>query len=744
MTKHILIVEDTMGIARPLERALSLNETEHFRVEVCNSAERAIERLEEQPFDLVITDLRLPGKDGLELLEHIHEFDTPPRMMMISAYGNPEVEARVRALGAAFLPKPFHLREATKTANRLLVDAPRPGFDTSAFADTVPPLPAVSAERRRATHFKVLATDLDGTLMRDGVMTPRTWAILRQIKLSGLALVLATGRPLDYFLDLGPFNELFEAIVAEDGAVLYFPRRDTVSLPFGRLPAAVIQRLEQIKVPLERGMSIVSTRIPYDQAVLRVLQEFNTGVTIEYNRGAMMLLPPGATKGTGLEHALSELGYSPRNLVACGDAENDRSMFEFAELAVAVPNALPQIKALADTVIPDEGPDPGAGFEKFVTELLNRRQPVYRQRPERRLVLGYTGDGTPVYLDPLMLVDSRIGIFGASSSGKSWLAGLITEELFKKGYQFCIIDPEGDYRGVASSTHSLLVTVTDEHVPAVSELVNFSEWHGASMVVDLSGYDPEARHSFLAELIYSLRGLRQRRGRPHWLLVDEIQSFCPPEGGELTDLLLESMREGLGVGMVSYRPSLVAPQMLNILDHWLLTRLTMPEELETLQPYLQQYAESADLIAQLPQTPVGQAFLCSQAFRPITAHLEGPIRFQPGQRSFPHSRHLHKYLRAALPAHKRFYFCDAAGSPNGRVAANLWEFNEMLKILPPGTLEYHLKRGDFQKWLADVLRDEELARRVQKLDARGLHGDALQQMLVEVVHNRYEELEYLL
>lgn len=744
MTKRILIVEDTMGIARPLEKALSLNESEFFHVEVCGSAEQALSIMEKQHLDLIITDLRLPGMNGLEFLEHVHLSPSPPRMLMITAYGNPEVEARVRSLGAAFLPKPFHLREATKTANRLLVDAPRPGFDTPAFEDSSPPLLVVNYERRRATHFKVLASDLDGTLMHGGSITPRTWSVLRQIKLAGLVLILATGRQLDYFLDQGPFNEVFESIVAEDGAVVYFPRRDAISLPFGRIPTSVIHRLEQLKIPLERGMSIVATRVPHDLAVLRVLREFSTGVTIEYNRGAVMLLPPGATKATGLAYALRELGFSPRNLVACGDAENDRSMFEMAELAVAVPNALPQIRALADTVITDEELEPGTGFDKFVTDLINRRQPTYRQRPERRLVLGYSSDGAPVYLDPLMLVDSRLGIFGASSSGKSWLAGMVTEELFKKGYQFCVVDPEGDYRGVASSTHSLSVNVTDSHIPPISELMNFIEWHDANIVVDMSEYDPNKRPTFLEELLYSLRGLRQRRGRPHWLLIDEIQSFCPAEGGELTDLLLASMQEGQGVGVVSYRPTLVAPQLLQTLDHWLLTRLGMPEELDMLLPYLTKFSENHELIHQLPILPTGQAFLCSQAYRPITTNLIGPIRFQPGPRSFPHSRHLHKYLRAALPPQKRFYFCDSNGNPNGRIAANLWEFNEMVKIQSPGTLEYHLKRGDFQKWLIEVLRDEELAHRIQKLEVHGLCGEELKQIMIDIVHNRYEELDNLL
>ena len=742
--KRVLIVEDTMGIARPLERAISLSQENNIWVEICAAAEPALEMLSEQHYDLLITDLRLPGMSGLELLELVHQKPNAPHLIMITAYGNAEVEARLHKLGAAYLPKPFRLRELTETANRLLADVQRPGLDSSTFADAAPPLQYAAAERRRATHFKVLATDLDGTLMHNGVIQARTWSVLRQLKLGGLTLILATGRPLEFFIDQGPFNELFEAIVAEDGAVVYFPRRDAVRLPFGRVPPTIVQRLEELKVPLERGMSIVATRIPHDQTVLRVLQESGTGMTIEYNRGAVMLLPPGATKGTGLNYALQELGYSARNVVACGDAENERSLFEMAELAVAVANAPQQVKAMADTVLPEDGPDPSAGFEKFVGELLNRRQPVYRQRPERRLVLGYARDNAPVYLDPLMLVDSRIGIFGASSSGKSWLAGLITEELFKKGYQVCIIDPEGDYRGLATSTRSLLINVTEEHTPAITELINFSEWHGVSMVVDLSTYPVEARPEFLCELLLALRGLRMRRGRPHWLLVDEVQGFCPPEGSEFTDLLLESMHDGLGIGMVSYRPSLVAPQLLAMLDHYLMTRLNLEEEIVVLRPYMQRYTVSEEILAQIAHTPNGQAYLCSQAFRPLTANLEGPVRFRPGPRTVPHSRHLHKYLRAALPPYRRFYFCDASGEQNGRVAANLWEFSEMLKLLTAGSLEYHLARGDFQRWLADVLRDDELARRVQKLEARGLKGAELQSELIEIVHNRYEELENLL
>src|SRR5690606_12702232 len=108
--------------------------------------------------------------------------------------------------------------------------------------------------------------------------------------------------------------ETFDAIVAEDGAVVCFPHRDIVTLPFGRLPDELRRRLDVLPIPLERGLAIVATRIPHDQVVFDLLRATGGGATVEYNRGAVMVLPPGATKGTGLQYALRELGISARSV----------------------------------------------------------------------------------------------------------------------------------------------------------------------------------------------------------------------------------------------------------------------------------------------------------------------------------------------------------------------------------------------------------------------------------------------
>jgi hypothetical protein len=558
-----------------------------------------------------------------------------------------------------------------------------------------------------------------------------------------MSIIILTSQPLENLSAEGLYAELCEAIVAEGGAVVYFPRRDTVALPFGRLSPRVLQSLDTAGIPLQRGESTVSTQLPHSGAILKVLQETGSSATMEYNRGNMMVLPPGATKGTGLRYALRELGYSPRNVIACGDAENDQSLFKAAELAVAVSNALPHIQAQANVVLSRAN---GAGINTLVTNILAGRVPYHRQRLDRRLLLGHDSAGSSVWLDPFSLVNSNLGIFGGSGSGKSWLAGLLAEELLKQEYQVCIIDPEGDYRALGASPQSLLLGGPDTRLSVVADVVNFLECSDVSLVLDLSVYEVTERIAYLRDLMRALQGLRARRGKPHWFLIDEVQGFCPNEQSQLSDLLLNSLQEG-GFGLVSYRPSQVAPEILQALDCWLLTRLSLPEELATLTHSLPRQSGSREMISQLPRLPVGQAYLYVDEGDRIasrdqnTPHQLRAIRFTVGERTVPHVRHLRKYLRAPLPKPKMFYFCDPHGHCLDTAAANMWEFRKALSEVPVETIRYHLQRGDFERWLKDVLHDDELARRIRKVRSRTLQKDSLRQALLEVVIDRYDELD---
>lgn len=743
MTTHanVLIVEDAQGVARALNRALGFHKDGYYHVEISASGEQALERLHERHFELLISDFRLPGIDGLELLERVHQISPDTRRILITAFGSPEVEERARALTDAYLPKPFRLQDILRLVERVLSKpATSRALPQKQAAEPVPqPSLKMMLDRRKSAHLIVIASDLDGTLAEAGHVPQQVFKMLREAKTAGLNLILVTGRTLDNFLAEGPFADLCEAIVAENGAVVYFPRRDAVLLPFGRLDPLLLQRLEALSVPLERGMAIVATHEPHDRDVLKALRESKSGANMEYNLNSVMVLPQGATKGSGLLYALRELGYSPRNVVACGDAENDRSLFEVAELAAAVSNARPTLKAMADVVL--ELPN-GAGVQTLIQDLLEGKTPKRDPRPQRRLRLGRRISGTPVYLDPFALVENNVGIFGASTSGKSWLAGLLAEEMLKQGYQMCIIDPEGDYRGLGASPHTLLFGGPETPLPAVQDVLNFTEWNVNSLVLDLSMYTHEERVEYMMEFLRTLRSLRARRGRPHSFLVDEIQNFCPYEGSPLTDLFLEAMRWG-GFSVISYRPSLIAPKLVAALDHWLLTRLSLPEEIATIAPRLKHCPNGPQALQELPTLTKGQAYFCPSATKPWATNASRLIKFQVGQRTIPHIRHLHKYLRAPLPEHKRFYFYDPQGRYLGVAAANLWEFREALRDIPADALAQHLERGDFELWVQGVLHDEELARRVRKIANRHMAGESLRNELLAVVIHRYDELDSL-
>ena len=211
----------------------------------------------------------------------------------------------------------------------------------------------------------------------------------------------------------------------------------------------------------------------------------------------------------------------------------------------------------------------------------------------------------------------------------------------------------------------------------------------------------------------------------------------------MTNLLLECQQDGLSIGLVSYRPSQLAPILIEKLDDCLLTRLNNQEEINALAPYLAKSKDNRHLPEQLANLAVGQALLCSNAFKPLNPGLSFPILFQVGPRSIPHVRHLQKYLRAPLPAHRRFYFCAPDNTQLGTSAASLWEFREMLETVPQDSLLFHQLRHDFENWISNVLGDKELAEQINKLDGqRG--GKNLRQALRELVIRRYDELENLM
>jgi hypothetical protein len=98
-----------------------------------------------------------------------------------------------------------------------------------------------------------------------------------------------------------------------------------------------------------------------------------------------------------------------------------------------------------------------------------------------------------------------------------------------------------------------------------------------------------------------------------------------------------------------------------------------------------------------------------------------------------------KILRT-VPRDEAFYFFTSIGNYTGVSASSLKEFVERINDVNVKSLEFHLYRGDFEKWIAEILHDEELAADVRRLHGFSLTGDALRNQLETTVSRRFKRL----
>jgi hydroxymethylpyrimidine pyrophosphatase-like HAD family hydrolase len=216
--------------------------------------------------------------------------------------------------------------------------------------------------------FLALATDYDGTLASDGAVRAQTWSALERLRAAAWQVLLVTGRVLDDLRRVCGHLDRFDAVVAENGALLHLkiaPRDEVLA---AAPPAALLDRLRDRGVqPLHRGTVVLGTHQRHARTALEVLRELKLDWQVVLNRDAAMLLPAGVTKQSGLAAALARLGLTLQDAVAVGDAENDEAMLAASGCAVAVANAIPALRERADLVTSGAA---GEGVEELIGRLL--------------------------------------------------------------------------------------------------------------------------------------------------------------------------------------------------------------------------------------------------------------------------------------------------------------------------------------------------------------------------------------
>ncbi|MDU9022742.1 HAD-IIB family hydrolase [Pseudomonas corrugata] len=556
-------------------------------------------------------------------------------------------------------------------------------------------------------HFLALAVDYDGTIAESGNVPEQVCTALATLRDSGRKLLLITGRELQALKHHFDRLDLFDLVVAENGALLYDPRTDTEELIADSASTELVQRLREKGVsPLSVGRSVIATWHPFEGAVITSIRELGLELQMTFNKDAVMVLPSGVNKASGLSAALLRLGICELNVVGVGDAENDHAFLAICGCAAAVNNAIESIKAQADICLRN---DHGQGVCELIDMLLEKDAalvPVERIGME----LGQTADACKVWLAP----ESVMLVIGNSGSGKSSYVTWLTERMVEARQGFCIIDPEGDYLSLDGAVTVGGLTVP----PTTEESLHHLLLARLNVVVSTLALDPPARVQLFGELLPFIQQLRSTSGRPYWLVVDEAHYMLPHCAAWPAGFLAN-----MGAVIVALDFDQVCPSLLEAVDV-LVTLGSTAREL--VQRYAQHTQRSSPEFAPRTSAP-------EYCFLWELRKGNEVVQMTPQQPQQKHHRHSGKYAVGDVGDWHAFYFPSL-----DQRASNLAEFLSSLARLDDGAFCQHREAGDFSNWFREVIRDDVLANETHLLetDASVASQDALAR-IARLVQARY-------
>ncbi|MFJ8907583.1 HAD family hydrolase [Streptomyces sp. NPDC102359] len=273
------------------------------------------------------------------------------------------------------------------------------------------------------TDCSLIATDLDGTLLRgDDTLSDRSLAALAQAEHAGARHLVVTGRPAPRVRSLlgdlgctglavcGQGAQVYDAgtdrmlwsvrldrelaetalgkIEAEVGEVYAAVDQDGVDgrtliepgyrMPHPTLPSVPVERRDDLWARPISKVLLRHPRLSDDALAAAARSVVGSLATVTMSGpGTVELQPCGVTKATGLALAAEHLGLRPEDTIAFGDMPNDVPMFRWAGHGVAMADAHPELKAVADEVTLSNEDD---GVAVVLERLFGRTAGVGRQR----------------------------------------------------------------------------------------------------------------------------------------------------------------------------------------------------------------------------------------------------------------------------------------------------------------------------------------------------------------------------
>jgi len=562
-------------------------------------------------------------------------------------------------------------------------------------------------------RYFALACDYDGTLAEHGQVTDATIEALERLRKSGRRLLLVSGRQLDDLISVFPQIHLFDVVVAENGAVLWDgATRDGQSF-VDPPPEEFVQELRRRGVtPLSTGRAIVATWEPHEQTVLQTIRDLRLELQVIFNKGAVMVLPTGVNKASGLVRGLEQLKLSAHNTVGVGDAENDQAFLAMCECAVAVSNALDSIKSRADWVT--QG-DHGRGVVELIDRLiatdLSELSPALKRH---RIVIGQADDGSDVYLES---EDGNLLVTGLSGSGKTTVTTALLERLLAAGIQFCVIDPEGDFDKLPRA-----IALRSSDTRALADgVMNVLEQPAQNAVVNLMDLRLADQPSFLQRLLPRLLELRTATGRPHWIVIDEAHHLLPASS-HTADEILAGLRRN--VVLVTVHPDHVAQAALNAVQAVLIVGRQPQATVDAFE------RGSGKSMGRLPvrEEDGNDVWLVETG--------TSPVSFRPIQPTAERQRHHRKYAEGQLGEDRSFYFRGPHAHLNLR-AQNLDVFKQIADGVDDATWDFHLRRHDISGWFREVIKDDALADEAAAVEDADLSPADSRARVRQAIERRY-------
>ncbi|MGE5796382.1 MAG: HAD-IIB family hydrolase [Ignavibacteria bacterium] len=560
-------------------------------------------------------------------------------------------------------------------------------------------------------NYLILACDYDGTLAKDGRMSEETFRSLKRLHDSGIKLILVTGREMEDLKTVFNHFEIFEKIVAENGALIYDPHSRETKLLGTPPPKEFIDSAKRNGInKYYVGKVIFATWKPFEKLVLETIRDLGLELQVIFNKDAVMVLPPGVNKASGLKEALKFLEYSPHNVIGIGDAENDHAFLELCEISAAVKNALPMLKESVDYVTKA---DHGDGVSELIEIILKDNFTDFKKRIKKSSILfGWDENKNEINLP---ISDNSILITGSSGGGKTTMATAILEQLAEKQYQFCLIDPEGDY---AEFKNAVLVGLSSP--PKIENIQKVLQNPEQNCIVNLTNISLDDRPAFFQKLFPSLVRLRSTYGRPHFIILDETHHMLP-ESSIPINLKSEELNQFL---FNAVKPAHVAKLILSSVS----IVLSLGEEADK---FLKDYFKSIG--EEVPEIPEGK-------YESLLWRRDKNKIFTIAETISPKiklKRHIKKYSEGDLGEEKSFVFSGPDGKLNLK-AQNIMYFIRIAEGIDDETWTFHLKKNDYSAWFKKIIKDEDLADEIKRIeDNKKLSPEESREEIINKIKNIY-------